>query len=225
MRVLPILFNTKMVQAILDCRKTVTRRLVKHDVETMLNSPFHKKYPDVTDKQILEKLCSIPYQTGDVLYVRETWSEWDGGYVYKAWSGPFPHPEQMPGIKWHPSLHMPKKAARIFLKVTDVHIEKLREITEEQARKEGCYYGKEWGTIECPMLGDEPIMTYYPEGVPYYYSYTAPFEEDGEIYYYRFDHDTGCRDENIQFGLGEYVAGGYLQVWMNQEGEKRVKDI
>lgn len=67
--------------------------------------------------------------------------------------------------------------------------------------------GKEWGTIECPMLGGEPVMTYYPEGVPCYYSYTAPFVEDGEIYYYRFDHDTGCWDEDVQFGLGEYVEG------------------
>ncbi len=67
--------------------------------------------------------------------------------------------------------------------------------------------GKEWGTIECPMLGGEPVMTYYPEGAPCYYSYTAPFVEDGEIYYYRFDHDTGCWDESVCFGLGEYVAG------------------
>ncbi len=160
MRVLPILFNTQMAQAILDGRKSVTRRLVKHDVESMLNSPFHKKHPDVTDKQIIEKLCLPPYQPGDTLYVRETWSEWDGGYVYKAWGGPFPQPGQMLGIKWHPSLHMPKEAARIFLKVTEVHIEKLREITEEQARKEGCYYGPlfEGDSFEIKALSKFPKL-------------------------------------------------------------------
>ena len=67
--------------------------------------------------------------------------------------------------------------------------------------------GKEWGTIECPMLGNEPVMTYYPEGVPCYYSYTAPFVEDGEVWYYRFDHDTGCWDEDTLFSLGEYIEG------------------
>ena len=72
-RVLPILFNTDMVRAILDGRKTVTRRIVKHDVDAILNSPYHKEHPEVEDKQIISKLCMSPYQPGDILYVRETW--------------------------------------------------------------------------------------------------------------------------------------------------------
>lgn len=67
--------------------------------------------------------------------------------------------------------------------------------------------GKEWGEIQCPMLGDEWVMTYYPEGVPCYYTYTAPFVCDGEIFCYRFDHDTGCWDEDTLLGLGEYTEG------------------
>lgn len=67
--------------------------------------------------------------------------------------------------------------------------------------------GKEWGEIECPMIGGEPVMTYYLEGVPCYYTYTAPFvDEDGEVCFYRFDQDEGCWDEEI-FPMGEYIEG------------------
>lgn len=66
--------------------------------------------------------------------------------------------------------------------------------------------GKEWGRIECPMLGGY-VMTYCPEGVPCYYSYTAPFVCDGEVCYYRYDHDEGCWDEDTLFFMDEYVEG------------------
>ena len=133
----PILFNTEMVRAILGGRKTCTRRLIKHNVDAMLNSPYHKKHPEVEDKQIISKLCLPPYQPGDVLYVRETWSEWTGGYVYKAWSSPFPQAGAYLGEKWHPSIHMPKDAARIWLKVTEVRVERLQDITIDGIRNEG----------------------------------------------------------------------------------------
>ena len=132
-----ILFNTEMVRAILGGRKTCTRRLVKHNVDAMLNSPYHKKHPEVEDKQIISKLRLPPYQPGDVLYVRETWSEWTGGYVYKAWNSPFPQTGAYLEEKWHPSIHMPKGAARIWLKVTDVRVERLQEITIDGIRNEG----------------------------------------------------------------------------------------
>ena len=67
--------------------------------------------------------------------------------------------------------------------------------------------GIEWGTIDCPMIEGEPVMTYYPEGVPCYYSYTAPFVKDGEVYFYRFDHDMGCWDESAMFFMEEYIEG------------------
>lgn len=133
----PILFNTEMVRAILGGRKTCTRRLIKHNVDAMLNSPYHKEHPEVEDKQIISKLCLPPYQPGDVLYVRETWSEWTGGYVYKAWNSPFPQPGAYLEEKWHPSIHMPKDAARIWLKVTEVRVERLQDITIDGIRNEG----------------------------------------------------------------------------------------
>lgn len=143
MRVLPILFNTEMVRAILDGRKSCTRRVIKHNVDAILNSPYHMEHPEVEDKQIISKLCLPPYQLGDILYVRETWCALpvnEAGhmrghsvYYYKA-DGDL-RPEGWRG-NWHPSIHMPKEAARIWLKVTDVRVERLQEITEDGAKAE-----------------------------------------------------------------------------------------
>lgn len=158
----PILFNTEMVRAILDGRKTCTRRLIKHNVDAVLNSPYHKGHPEVEDKQIISKLCLPPYQPGDVLYVRETWGWcpcWDcmedavqgrceygehriyhdvkkehGCYMYRASCKDNEYPT---ADTWHPSIHMPKDAARIWLKVTEVRVERLQEITEDGAILEG----------------------------------------------------------------------------------------
>lgn len=135
MSVKPILFNTDMVRAILDGRKTVTRRLIKHDVDAILNSPYHKEHPEVEDKQIISKLCMPPYQPGDILYIRETWCRNPNykEYYYKT------RPSGIPpyGLKWKPSIHMPKEAARIWLKVKGVRVERLQEITQAQAEQEG----------------------------------------------------------------------------------------
>lgn len=147
-RVLPILFNTEMVRAILDGRKTVTRRICKDgNIYTVPDMDFYdadkRTYAvhNYADKEHRVQLStaerSCPICPGDILYVRETWSEWTGGYLYKAWHGPFPQPGQCSAMKWHPSLHMPKEAARIWLKVTDVRVERLQDIDEEQAEKEG----------------------------------------------------------------------------------------
>lgn len=160
----PILFNTEMVRAILEDRKTVTRRICKdgnaYTVPDMgFFDPDKRTYAvhHYCDKSctyefkvsIAERKC--PICPGDILYVRETWSEWTGGYVYRAWTEPFPQAGASVYIKWNPSIHMPKDAARIFLKVTDVRVERLQDITEEQAEKEGCqagshqYNGAIWG--------------------------------------------------------------------------------
>ncbi len=72
--VLPILFNTDMVRAISDGHKTATRRVVKGDVADIINSQYHKEHPKVPNKVLIEKLCRAPYETGDILYVRETWA-------------------------------------------------------------------------------------------------------------------------------------------------------
>lgn len=156
----PILFNTEMVRAILDGRKTVTRRVIKphyrddeygFQVITTMSGEFIRVekvdenecgiFPDGTERYV-----HSPYNPGDILWVRETWCEVpyehehikiDGGYLtipkiaYKADSA-----IDYTGI-WRPSIHMPREAARLFLQVTDVRVERLQEITEEQAESEG----------------------------------------------------------------------------------------
>ena len=134
MPIKPILFNTEMVRAILDERKSCTRRLVKHDVEAVLNSQYHKEHPEVEDKQIISKLCNPPYQPGDILYVRETWKKAPNGYYYyEDWQ----KDDIADVTKWKPSIHMPKEAARIWLKVTNVRVERLQEIDEDGVWDEG----------------------------------------------------------------------------------------
>lgn len=146
MAIKPILFNTEMVRAILDGRKTCTRRVIKHNVDAILNSPYHMQHPEVEDAWLIKKLCRPPYEPGDVLYVRETWCglpvneaghmrghtiyyyKTDGELRPKGWRG-----------TWHPSIHMPKEAARIWLKVTDVRVERLQDMTDDDAEAEGCF--------------------------------------------------------------------------------------
>lgn len=133
----PILFNTEMVRAILDGRKTQTRRLVK-------NIQLHEPYFEVVDGT--PYACDgdgewhpavefSPIQEGDVLYVRETWDRYVDGntgetvYIYRTHCRNRKILEDVCGynIKWRPSIHMPKEAARLFLRVTDVRMERLRD--------------------------------------------------------------------------------------------------
>ncbi|MCM1059437.1 MAG: hypothetical protein NC452_04010 [Eubacterium sp.] len=138
----PILFSTDMVRAILDGRKTVTRRIIKPQppkeangtYERMDNGKFQLKvepYENIYDYEI-----NPPYQIGDILYVRETyWKCIDGEYLYRA--DFLPNREKGFIRTWKPSIHMPKEAAQIFLRVTDVRVERLQDITREQVLKEG----------------------------------------------------------------------------------------
>lgn len=137
MKVLPILFNTEMVRAILDGRKTVTRRVVKPQHLRVLNSHYHKEHPEVDDVTLISKLCEPPYHLGDTLYVRETWQECEWGYLYRAWPKGLHQPGTYKGMRWRPSIHMPKEAARIWLKVTDVKVERLQEIDTRGCQREG----------------------------------------------------------------------------------------
>lgn len=174
----PILFNTEMVRATLDGRKTVTRRVIKPQPKSKLCYTFagsHKKdigrwgYPsktahefcgeefklpdDITEEE-LKKNWNPPYHTDDILYVRETWGEGyeEGTYIYKADDklANLPEFKESSKLIYHPSIHMPKEAARIFLKVTNVRVERLQEITEEQAKAEGANWknGKNVGWEE-----------------------------------------------------------------------------
>lgn len=152
MAIKPILFNTEMVRAILAGRKSCTRRICKDANEyTVPDMEFYnadkRTYAvhNFADKEQMEQLSTAertcPICTGDILYVRETWKEAPKGYYYyEDWQ----KDDIADVTKWKPSIHMPKEAARIWLKVTNVRVERLQEITEVQAKREGIQYD------ECP---------------------------------------------------------------------------
>lgn len=149
MAIKPILFNkqisTEMVRAILDGRKTCTRRLVKFlPGENSQWTGYIKDGLMLYNGRNEPCIRKVPYQLGDILYVRETWCGLpvnEAGhmrghtiYYYKA-DGEL-RPKGWRGT-WHPSIHMPKEASRIWLKVTDVRVERLQSITVEGAIREG----------------------------------------------------------------------------------------
>lgn len=157
MAIKPILFNTEMVQAIMDGRKTCTRRVIKLPWEEYPACKYvHNKY--IYDKMAENVYCArcgyplelkrrSPYQPEDILYVRETWHR----YTKRVGKGEGCHLEEHYGYKasiansedaeepWKPSIHMPKKAARIWLNVTNVRVERLQDMTDDDAEAEGCF--------------------------------------------------------------------------------------
>lgn len=155
MAIKPILFNTEMVRAILDGRKTCTRRLVKPQPDEkhtfllgFVTDSTEKKDVGCFGFGIGEYGGSIqyakpPYQPGDILYVRETWSEGyeDGTYIYRASDklAGLPTFKESSKLIYHPSIHMPKEAARIWLKVMNVRVERLQEMKPVDVIKEGAY--------------------------------------------------------------------------------------
>lgn len=187
----PILFNTEMVRAILDGRKTVTRRVIKPRYKDD-EGGFQVNTNVATGENWVEKMdwdegsfdepryINPPYNTDDILYVRETWQNvFETEYNREAeghcinirtliknfddipkteagLSRQDAHPLMQPRMKyfvykasdiqftdkknslcWRPSIHMPKEAARIFLRVTNVCVERLQDITEDGVCKEG----------------------------------------------------------------------------------------
>lgn len=138
----PILFNTEMVRAILEDRKTQTRRLVKglplaepwftvEDGKPMMCDENGEWYP-------AERFSVV--QPGDILWVRETWAKDAGRYMYRA---NYSDTEKfyMNGreirMVWSPSIHMPRKAARLFLLVKGVWCERLQDMTVEDCALDG----------------------------------------------------------------------------------------
>lgn len=150
----PILFSAPMVRAILEGRKTVTRRPVKGAGLNFL-ADFTPEYVAMPENSF------CPYgQPGDRLWVRETWycdhfevqkgpylqpadmhdldqSREDGELVYAA-DGLAPYEQEQP--TWKPSIHMPRWACRILLEITEVRVERLQNISEDQAKAEGCFF-------------------------------------------------------------------------------------
>lgn len=160
----PILFNTEMVRAILGGRKTVTRRVIKTP-ETA-----HLFFGINLETAKAEFLCGevrngfsadweigikLPYQISDILYVRETW--WRGVYGQYCYLANYDRPDltkkQLRICKEHkcrPSIHMPKEAARIFLRATDVRVERLQDIDDDGVVSEvleiGAPYDELWNS-------------------------------------------------------------------------------
>lgn len=162
MAIKPILFNTEMVRAILDGKKTCTRRIVKGAIPddamwgyTMFTPKGYISCRGTFPVGYGEKFFKLPYQKGDILYVRETWQflyeldgneqpvEETGKYYYAATDITLfntyvdENGAKHDYVPWRPSIHMPKEAARIWLKVTDVRAERLKELTEDGAKAEG----------------------------------------------------------------------------------------
>jgi hypothetical protein len=182
----PILFNTAMVQAIESGIKTMTRRIVKidpafenshidirSDYETLdsgkrtagLYAYFYDK-----DSEVYDTKCPYGHgqpdwgdrQPGDRLWVRETFfdcSKFKEADLFSHVVGDFIYKEDTDFIgchKWKPSIHMPKVAARIWLEVISVRVERLNDITEQDAIKEGILYDKflqKYGCNACEVRG------------------------------------------------------------------------
>lgn len=185
----PILFNTEMVRAIMEGRKIVTRRIIKN----VNNKDFigfvacstsrsdegkvgfgKGSFKDIGNANI-DEYVRPPYKVGDILYVRETWSTQYNGvddengygeYVYKADGVELDNSEGN-GSKWRPSIHMPKEVARIFLKVTNVRVEKLQTMKYEDFNKEGFLTSYEFMELWDKTIKKEDFKLYSYKANPW----------------------------------------------------------
>lgn len=142
----PILFNAEMVRAIQNGDKTVTRRKVKPQPNKGSCLWTDNLLPETVEADAGNvyafsdgTVTTPPYKVGDILYVRETWGIYEQNYMdanYIMYRADFPNGAKAfsaDGVScdlptWRPSIHMPKEAARIFLRVTDVRVERLQDI-------------------------------------------------------------------------------------------------
>jgi hypothetical protein len=141
----PIIFPAPMVRAILEGRKTQTRRVMKPQPKYELRAHKNGWY-EYSENPLADPICNSPwgtgrvpkYAVGDILWVRETFTGVpDGSYLY--WAAPM-NDGCGPGDfawEWSPAIYMPRKAARLFLEVKSVRVERVQDISEEDARAEG----------------------------------------------------------------------------------------
>lgn len=142
----PILFKPALVREILAGKKTQTRRVVKQYIGVNVKSLYHNDNGNWynNDGPGFRANIKCPYERDTLLWVRETWGTYNNA-EYFSYRADYPanatgynmdgHECDFP--KWRPSIHMPKEAARLFLRVTDVRIERLQDISEEDAKAEG----------------------------------------------------------------------------------------
>lgn len=157
-KVTPLLFNSEMIRALINGRKTQTRRVMKHQ-------PAHGCRYDMVESKI--GACHhngagvfVPYagnvathvqpcpwgQPGDLIWVRETFTNSPDGPIYAATAGEAGALEPGDSIRWTPSIHMPRWASRLTLRLTDVRVERVQDISEEDCGAEGI-------TVPPPLLG------------------------------------------------------------------------
>lgn len=171
MRHIPMLFSTEMVRAILDGKKTQTRRMVKPQPDDEGNIAATTNRGEPVKLNVHERGLG-PCAPGDVLWVRETWATVTKGvgfsaydeYIYRLdYRGEAPD-------RWRPSIHMPKAAARIFLRVTDVRVGRVRDISREDMYAEG--------VPEEKTVGDTTGRAVYPLAFARLWDSLAKRDED-----------------------------------------------
>lgn len=142
----PIIFNSEMVRAILEGRKTQTRRVIKPQPEMKLDGVYQRRKDKTWSQYSLQAFKEkCPYgKVGDRLWVRESFKDWGTGTKRISYKSDYTKEEEeiefeAGGVtpKWKPSIHMPRWASRITLKITNIRVERLQEITEADARAEG----------------------------------------------------------------------------------------
>ncbi|MEL5440655.1 hypothetical protein PTR44_08835 [Serratia nevei] len=167
----PVIFNGEMVRAILDGRKTQTRRVIAVQPESnqfgLLRIADSTKHSDIgkyhwaesnaTGTHQRSALFSCPFgQVGDRLWVRETFAAFDAdwkhpGKPHDLRDGPWPNVvypasvAKIPDGTCRPSIHMPRWASRITLEITAVRVERLNDISHDDAKAEGCCYARGGG--------------------------------------------------------------------------------
>ncbi|CRL63104.1 MULTISPECIES: hypothetical protein [Proteus] len=185
-----IIFNAEMVRAILDGRKTQTRRIVKNvmpDNGMWLKKPTKTRSGTTTHVLDAPKynLCPLG-KAGDHLWVRETWmpdaprdGTWDDVEFYGCKDSQLSMiPERFRKseycihraswdsdelVGWTPSIHMPRWASRITLEITDVRVERLNDISNDDAKSEGCWYGRGGGTPDKALTPSDQFPTLWEE--------------------------------------------------------------
>ncbi|NRA78312.1 MAG: hypothetical protein HRU18_08880 [Pseudoalteromonas sp.] len=177
MKTIPMIFNQQMVKALMDGRKTVTRRPLKN--QPVKNGAFWDfKWGAVSSFDYLPIVAghatanAAPFKVGDLIWVRETFcfgrlDEADAEHpadrtlfidqgcgneycIQKEWAV-YKGVEELDEVKWKPSIHMPRKSSRLTLRVTDFRCERVQAITDEQASNEGVY----------PARPSSLLMPYY----------------------------------------------------------------
>lgn len=142
----PIIFSGPMIRAILEGRKTVTRRVIKGPTPIAVGTGWSRWWSEKMQTQLSASgfaKCHCPYGApGDRLWVRETWADCstnplicEDTIAYRATEPEWDR--DCTGIRWRPSIHMPRWASRITLEITNVRVERVQDITEEDAEAEG----------------------------------------------------------------------------------------